>query len=259
MQNVSIITYLIVCPLVFLAGFVDSIGGGGGLISLPGYLIAGLPPVVASATNKLSAFMGTSVAFVNYTKKGFVRLKVALPASIFAIVFSGIGAKVQTMIPENILKVFMLIALPLSLLIVLNKNSFKMKINLITRFGKKEYIETFIISSLMGFYDGVYGPGCGTFLILLFVNVVRMTLKESNGLAKSINLATNIGALLYFIKAGLPIFSLGVVAGIFNMLGCYIGSNLFAKKGNSITRPIMITVMIIFMIKIIFELFVFKK
>lgn len=258
MQNVSIITYLIVCPFVFLAGFVDSIGGGGGLISLPGYLIAGLPPVVASATNKLSAFMGTSVAFANYTKKGFVRLKVAIPASIFAIVFSSLGAKVQTMIPENVLKVFMLIALPLSLLIMLNKNAFKMQINLITHFGRKEYIEVFIISSVMGFYDGIYGPGCGTFLILLFVNVVGMTLKESNGLAKAINLATNIGALLYFIKVGLPIFSLGIVAGIFNMIGCYIGSNLFAKKGNGITRPIMIIVMLIFMIKIIFELFVFK-
>lgn len=252
-MNITFITFLIVCPLVFLAGFVDSIAGGGGLISLPAYLIAGLPPINASATNKVSAFMGTTISTGNYFLKGYMNIVFAIPGIISAIIFSSIGAKIQTLIPEQYLKIFMLIALPITLLFTLNKKSFKdtnKKINV----GRKELLLTILISIIFGFYDGLYGPGTGTFLILFFVNIVKFNVREANGLGKAINLSTNLGSLIYFLYAGKAIILLGVVAGIFNMLGCFIGSNLFSKKGISIARPIMILVMIIFMVKLILEL-----
>ena len=100
-MQINLMTYIIACPLVFLAGFVDSIVGGGGLISLPGYLIAGLPPIMASATNKLSAFAGASVSFTRYIKKGYVDFKLAIPCIFTAMMFSSIGARVQIMIPDD--------------------------------------------------------------------------------------------------------------------------------------------------------------
>lgn len=256
MENVSFMTFLIVCPLVGLAGFVDSIAGGGGLISLPAYLLAGLPPVVASATNKVSAFMGASVSFINYIKKGFVKIKFVIPCCLVAVVCSGIGAKIQTLVPDYYLKVFMLIALPITLIIILNKKSLDKEGDDIIEIGLKEILLGIIISAIMGFYDGFYGPGCGTFLLLFFVNIVKMNIKNANGTAKAINWATNCGSLLFFVSAGKAIILLGIIAGICNMVGSYLGSNLFVKKGVNIARPIMVIVMLIFIIKLLIEFLV---
>lgn len=253
-MEINLFTYIIACPLVFLAGFVDSIAGGGGLISLPGYLIAGLPPVMASATNKLSAGMGATVSFGNYLKNGFVNLKLAAPCIVTAMIFSSIGARVQMMIPEHYLKVFMLIALPLTLLLVLNKESLKSKSIFSTKLTAKVYAQAIFVSSVMGLYDGLYGPATGTFLLIFFVKMVGMTIKESNGISKAINWATNMGALVLFISSGRVLLPLGITCGLFNMLGNYLGSNLFMKKGVDIARPIMIIVMVVFMIRIALEL-----
>lgn len=256
MNNISIITYLIVCPLVGLAGFVDSIAGGGGLISMPAYLIAGLPPVTASATNKLSAIMGATVAFGNYTRKGFVKIKLAIPCCVAAVVCSSIGAKFQTLIPEDYLRIFMLVALPVTLIIILNKKSLEPDGDGVFEIGLKEILLSILIAIVMGIYDGLYGPGTGTFLLIFFVNVVKLNIKDANGVSKAINWATNLGASIYFIKAGIPLITLGICAGCCNMIGSYIGSSLFAKKGVGIARPIMIVVMLIFIIKILFEILI---
>lgn len=252
-NDISLITYLIVCPLVGLAGFVDSIAGGGGLISLPAYLIAGLPPVVASATNKVSAIMGATVSLANYSRKGFVKLKITIPCCLAAILCSSAGAKIQTLIPQDILKVFMLVALPVTLIFILNKKSLEPKNDGIIEIGLREILLAIAISIAMGFYDGLYGPGTGTFLLIFFVNIVGMNIKDANGAAKAINWATNFGAAIIFIRSGIPYITLGLCAGICSMMGSYIGSNLFAKKGVNIARPIMIIVMIIFILKIAIE------
>lgn len=245
---------IIICPLVGLAGFVDSIAGGGGLISLPAFLIAGVPPITASATNKLSAFMGATVSFTNYIKKGFVNIIAAIPCVICALIFSSFGAKVQVGIPENYLRIFMLIALPITLLFILRKKSLSDNNNQDFKYDKIAMIKAIFISCVLGFYDGLYGPGTGTFLLLFFVNVVKMKLKDANGMSKAINWSTNAGALMYFFYSGKVIVPLAIMAGICNMTGAYLGSNLFAKKGVNIARPIMITVMIIFIIKVVIEL-----
>lgn len=253
-MEINLFTYLIACPLVFLAGFVDAIAGGGGLISLPGYLIAGLPPITASATNKLSAGMGATVAFGNYLKNGLVNLKLSVPCVIVAMIFSSLGARVQMMIPEHFLKIFMLIALPVTLVIVLNKEALKPKIFFSAKLTKEVFIKALIIAMVIGFYDGLYGPATGTFLLIFFVKIIGMNIKDANGIAKAINWATNMGALVLFISSGRVLISLGIVCGLFNMLGNYLGSNLFMKKGVDIARPIMIVVMIIFIIRITIEL-----
>ena len=253
-MEINSITYLIVCPFVFLAGFVDSIAGGGGLISIPGYLIAGLPPVTASATNKISAGMGASVSLINYIKNKFVNFHLAAPCVIMAVIFSYIGAKVQMMIPEEILKIILLVALPITMLIVLNKESLKDNNTKDVVLTKKVYLLSMLVSMALGFYDGIYGPATGTFLLIFFVKIVGMNIREANGLTKMINFSTNMGALISFLMSGKALIILGIVAGLFNMLGNYFGSHLFLKKGADIARPIIIVVMLIFVVRIILEL-----
>ena len=253
-MNVDLCTFLIACPFVFLAGFVDAIAGGGGLISLPGYLIAGLSPIAASATNKLSAGMGSTVANANYFKNGLINFRLAIPCIFIAMIFSSFGARVQMMIPEHYLKIFMLIALPFTMILVLNKETLKSKNIFKIKLTKRVYVLSFLVSALIGLYDGLYGPATGTFLLIFFVKIVGMNIKEANGISKAINFATNMGALILFLLSGKVLIALGLVAGICNMLGNYLGSKLFLKKGVDIVRPIMISVMTIFVIKIVLEL-----
>ena len=117
-------TFLIVCPFLFLAGLIDAIGGGGGLISLPAYLIAGLPPHAAVATNKLSSACGTTLATLRFIKNGLVNLKLAIPSVIAAIIGSSIGANLSLLIKEEIMLYIMIAILPICAFLVLNKKLF---------------------------------------------------------------------------------------------------------------------------------------
>ena len=117
-------TFLIVCPFLFLAGLIDAIGGGGGLISLPAYLIAGLPPHAAVATNKLSSTCGTTLATLRFIKNGLVNLKLAIPSVIAAIIGSSIGANLSLLIKEEIMLYIMIAILPICAFLVLNKKLF---------------------------------------------------------------------------------------------------------------------------------------
>ena len=126
-MELTIEIFLIVCPLVFLAGLVDAIGGGGGLISLPAYMIAGLPPHMAVATNKMGATFGTALATMRFIKAGLVNIKLAIPAVISAIVGSTIGANILLVVPSEVMNYVLIVVLPVSAFLVLNKKIFNDK------------------------------------------------------------------------------------------------------------------------------------
>ena len=243
--------YLIVCPLVFLAGFIDSIAGGGGLVSLPAYIMTGLPVHSCIATNKMSSFMGTSVATAKYVKSGFVPWKMALAAVPCALAGSSLGANIALLIADDIFKIIMLIIIPCTAIYVLRKKE------IAPAEGKESPKHVIplcmIISFLIGIYDGFYGPGTGTFLILLLTGIVRLSLKEANGLTKAVNLSTNFAALTVFLINGQVIFPLGIIAGCFNILGNYLGASLFVQNGSKIVKPIIILVLVLFLGKVLLE------
>ena len=248
------IEYLIVCPLVFLAGFIDAIAGGGGLISLPAYLIAGLPPHAAIGTNKFSACLGTTVATWHYARKGIIHWKHALPAVVTALTGSWLGAELALWVDAEAFKLVMLIVLPLTGFYVLFKKPFKA--------DKKPYSDvktvliTLVLSFLIGIYDGFYGPGTGTFLILLLTAVAHVSLNEAVGTTKIINLSTNLAALAVFLLNGVVLFPLALVAAVFGIAGNYMGANYFTSKGTGFVKPVIIIVLAIFFIKICWELFI---
>ena len=250
-----VLVYLVVCLFVFLAGFVDSIAGGGGLISLPAYMIAGLPAHTAIATNKISSAMGTTVSTFYYLRQGFMKWKICVPAIVAAIAGSSLGAKITLMIDEKVLKIAMLVVLPVILFYVLRSKALKGKDENATEVINGMLIfKSILIAAVVGIYDGIYGPGTGTFLMLLFTGFCHMTLNDAAGATKAINLTTNITALVVFLINGKVLLPLGIAAGVCNMAGNYLGSHSFTSNGHKIVKPVMIVVIVIFFIKVLTEL-----
>ena len=249
--ELSIITFLIVCPLTFLGGFVDAVAGGGGLISLPAYMIAGLPVHNAIATNKLSSGMGTTIATYRLARLGYIPWRKAALCIVMAIIGSSTGAKLALMVDAELFKKLMLVIIPATAIYVMrNKNMDEPKEPLGDR---QTVIRASLVALLIGVYDGFYGPGTGTFLILLLSGFAHISLKESNGIAKSINLTTNLSSLAVYLMNGKVIILLGLAGGLFGIAGNYIGVTFFKNKGAKAVRPLMIVVLVIFFIRILTE------
>lgn len=241
--------YLIICPLVFLAGLIDAIAGGGGLISLPAYLMTGLPVHNCMATNKMSSCMGTTIATYKYARLGFIPVKYALFSVPCAIVGSSLGANIALSIDDGVFRIIMLVVIPLTAAYVLFRKDITPPGEELT--GKKAIALCMPVAFFIGIYDGFYGPGTGTFLILLLTGIAHISLDKANGLTKAINFSTNISALTVFLLNGQVLFPLGIIAGLFNIAGNYIGATMFAKGGKKIIRPTIILVLVIFFVKVV--------
>ncbi|WP_367334151.1 sulfite exporter TauE/SafE family protein [Lentilactobacillus sp.] len=246
--------FLIVCPLVFLAGFVDAIGGGGGLISLPAYLMAGIPAHFAVGTNKLSSAMGTTVATLEFARSGYIRLKLAFLSVLAAIVGSSFGANMALHISEYYFRLILLIVLPLTALyLLLNKHALNSKLADSAKLTVSQFVATLFISVSLGAWDGFYGPGTGTFLILTLVGIAHLPINLAAGNTKVINLTTNVTALAVFLLNDKVLILLGLTAGIFSIVGNFLGASYYKKFGSAIARPIIIVVLLIFFAKTIWQ------
>ncbi len=244
--------YLIVCPFVFLAGFVDSIAGGGGLIAFPAYLLAGVPMHVILGTSKLSAFPGSIVAAARFAKSGHVRWRLALPCGAAAAVGAVFGAGIALHVSERLIESLLLIVLPVVAFYVLRNKGLGEE-ETADRLPWVKMLTLGILSSLViGMYDGFYGPGTGTFLILVLSGLVKLGMKDAAGIAKFVNLSADIAALCTFSASGKVNFALGITAAVFCMVGSYIGSGLVLNNGQKIVRPVVLTVLGLLFLKMIF-------
>lgn len=247
-------SYLIILPLVFLAGFIDSIAGGGGLISLPAYYLIGLPPDMAAGTNKMSAFFGTAVATGRYAANRSIPWKEGLWALLGSVPFSFLGAELMKRMDARVIKLSVLIALPIvAAFVLLNKDALKPR-DLV---GEKRRLPAcFAIGALIGLYDGLVGPGTGTFLQLLFVSLIGMEALNAAGAARLVNLGSNVGALVSLVSQGKVLYSLALPAAAFGILGNYLGSNLAIKKGSKIIRALLIVVLGLLIAKMAYDVFI---
>ena len=243
--------FLIVCPLVFLAGFVDSIAGGGGLISFPAYLLAGVPVHVVLGTSKLSAFPGAIVAAARFAKSGLVQWKLALPCGLIAALGAFAGARIALGVDEAVIRSLMVVVLPVVAFYVLRSKPDPGEEEKAELPFEKLLIPSLAASFVIGAYDGFYGPGTGTFLILVFAGPLKMHMKHSAGISKVVNLAADIGALLTFTASGKVNVALGVAAALFCMAGSYFGSGLVVNNGQKIVRPVILTVLVLLFAKIL--------
>ena len=248
-MQITPLTYLIVCPLIFLAGLIDSIAGGGGLISLPIYLAIGLPPATAAGTNKFSASLGTAFSVANFFKSGNMHLQIALISALFAFIGSNFGAHFAIMLGESLKYVILGVIPFIALSSFLKLDETK---NMVT--GIKLYTFAGFIGFVIGMYDGLVGPGTGTLLIILYTSLCGYTLKEGSGNAKVVNLSSNISALIVFMLNNQVFYQLAIPAAAFGIAGNYLGSSLAINNGKKIIRPILYLVLSGIIIKILVDI-----
>lgn len=237
---------------VFTAAFIDSIGGGGGIISVPVYLLAGLPAHYALGTNKMSSCIGTAVSSARYLFGHFVKLKLAVPAVAAALLGASLGTRLQLIADEMYLKYMLLLVLPVVAVVMLRQKKLPETPGEIAP-GKQLAIVT-VSALVIGTYDGFYGPGTGTFLLLIFCNLAKMDLRTAQGHVKLINLSSNVGALATSLMAGKVLIPIGLIAAAFSMLGNYVGTSLTIKNGSRVVRPVIFTVLSLLAVKIVLEL-----
>ncbi|WP_423363883.1 sulfite exporter TauE/SafE family protein [Mycoplasma sp. P36-A1] len=241
-------TLIIVLPFIFAGGFVDSIAGGGGVLSWIGFLIAGVPMHISYSTNKIQALAGTSVSSYNYIKAGHFN-KWFLPFAIVgAILGSSIGSYVVTTLDDATLKMIITVVLPfIALMMAFSRKSEKAKNRKLSK--GQIFITSGILGLAIGLYDGFIGPGAGTFLIVGF-SMLGLSLLEAGGNAKIINLITSLSASIIFITGGFLDLGLVIPCIIVNIVANHLGSKLAISGGEKIIRPVMLSVMVMLVLKL---------
>ncbi|MDR2518489.1 MAG: TSUP family transporter [Spirochaetaceae bacterium] len=253
-MELELSTFLIVCPLVFLAGLLDSIAGGGGLISLPAYLFAGVPIHFALGTNKLSSIAGTAVASYRYYKNKYTDLKLCAPWILAALAGSALGASLTLLVDERYLQRLLLAVLPVTAVYVFKKKRLDPPAGApLSR--SRSLVYGLGVSFFIGGYDGFFGPGAGTFLILLYCGVAKIDSPIAAGNAKLVNLASNLSSLVLFLCHRRTLIPLGLTAALFSVIGAYIGSGLVIRKGTGVIRGAVLTVLALLFLKIACDTF----
>jgi len=247
-------TILLLCCGVFLAGFMDSIAGGGGIISVPAYLMAfhGFPTYYVLGTNKLSSCIGTIFSTARFIKNGLVKWKLFAPAIALSILGSIFGTWLQLHTPDVVLKYFLLVVLPVVAFITLRNRAWPDEPEEID--FKKQQLIVWAAALLIGTYDGYYGPGTGTFLMIICIRLAKLDTRHAAAGVKVLNLSSNIGGVCSALLAGYIFVGVGLIAAIASIAGHYLGAGLAIKNGSKIVRPAVIIVLILLTIKIGSEL-----
>ena len=218
------------------AGFVDSAAGGGGLISLPAYLFAGLPVHYTYGTNKFSAACGTTFATAQFFQKGAMNIRVGLLAAVGSFVGSALGSHIVLLLSDQVLRTMMLIILPVAAVLILWRRDLPDENWDDGTLNAKKAVLALAIGLGIGLYDGIFGPGTGTFAIIAFTTLMGFDLRTAGGNAKVLNLASNYASLVTYLSSGLVVFSIGIPCAISGIVG-----NLLAEtvcKAFHITDPI---------------------
>jgi uncharacterized membrane protein YfcA len=249
--DLTIATGLFLISASFFAGFVDSIAGGGGLIQLPALLI-GLPKtdtVTVLGTNKLGSVFGTTTAAALYRRQIKPDLRVLAAMAAPAFVGSAIGASLASRIPTQSMRPIVLVLLVVVAIYTWLKPDLG-KIELL-RHAPKQRIQISIAAGLIiGFYDGIFGPGTGSFLMLILVVSLGYAFITASAIAKVVNVSTNVGAILIFGLHGAIIWQLGLILGAANVTGAIFGSRLAIRGGSVLVRKVFLVVTLALILKV---------
>ena len=241
----EITTYWIVIFIItgFIAGYIDSIAGGGGMIQVPVLLYSGIPPVFVLATNKMASLFGTLMATIKYFLSKKISLKVVSIAIIPCLLASYIGSKLVMYIPDEIIQWAILIAIPIALFFLLKKaKDIKEEDSKLTN-------KNIILSTApIGFYDGILGPGTGTYMVISMKKFLHLDYIVATASTKPLNLATNVGSAIAFVMAGKVLWMIAIPMAIANMAGSYVGSHFAIKGGEKFIKKVLIFVLIFMLV-----------
>jgi uncharacterized protein len=250
MPELTLELVLLLALAAFLAGFIDSIAGGGGLITVPALLLAGFSPVVALGTNKLQGLFGSGSATISYAMNGHVDLKRQLPSALLSLLGGVLGALLATVLPTDILRTI----LPLLLVAIALYFAFKPRLGDVDRAERMTpFLFGLTIVPLIGFYDGVFGPGTGSFFMIAFVALAGYGVLKATAHTKLLNFSANIGALLLFATVGAVAWKIGLVMGAAQFIGARIGAGLAMKKGATLIKPLLVATCITLAVRLLWE------
>jgi uncharacterized membrane protein YfcA len=252
--SLEVIIFLILAS--GFAGFVDSIAGGGGLIQLPSLLISmpNTAPSLLLGTNKLPSFLGTLGATASYLRKVKPDFKLAFVMAVPAFIGSGLGASVATKIPKEAFKPIILFMLIVVALYTWRKKELGLVENF--RFARRHQVGMGALAGLViGFYDGIFGPGTGSFLMLILVALLGFAFLQASVTAKIVNLATNLGAILVFGLNGKILWVLGLTMAIGNVMGGFLGARWALKGGSALIRKVFLVVTTLLILRLAYDTF----
>lgn len=251
-------TYLIIllCIASFIAGLIDAIAGGGGLIQTPiAMLLLPLQPISnLTGSLKIPGFTGTSVASIQYLKKVTMNWKLLSLMMVFTAVFAFLGSYTLTIVNNAFMKPLLLVILILLAIYTFVKKDFGTHTPKEIPF-KRELLLGILISSCIGFYDGFIGPGTGSFLIVSFITILGFDFLHASANAKMVNLASNIGSLVLFITKGKIIWIMAIPMAFCNGLGGFLGAKLAIKKGNGFIRIFFLVVVVGTLLRLSYDVF----
>lgn len=231
-----------------LAGFIDAIAGGGGMITIPAMLLAGIPPLQVLGTNKLQSLFGSGSASLAYARHGHVDLRGQLPMALTAALGAALGALLATVVPGDVLRA----ALPFLLIAIAIYFGFKPDTGEVDRHRRMTstvFALTFV--PVIGFYDGVFGPGTGSFLMLGFIALAGYGILKATAHTKFLNFGSNLGAFAVFLAYGAILWKVGLIMGAGQFIGAQVGSRYAMKKGARIIKPLLVTVSVALAIRLL--------
>ncbi len=252
LENITTSWIIIFILTGFIAGYIDSIAGGGGMIQVPVLLYSGIPPIFVLATNKMASLFGTLMATIKYYLSNKISIKVVSIAIIPCLLASYLGSELVMYVPDNIIQWAILISIPIALIFLLKKSSEFREEN--TELSKKNII---LATAPIGFYDGLLGPGTGTYMTISMKKFLHLDYIISTASTKPLNLATNLGSAIAFVIAGKVLWMVAIPMALANMLGSYVGSHYAIKGGEAFIKKILIFVLVFMLganiLKIIFS------
>ena len=249
--DLSLSTVLILTLVAFLAGVIDAIAGGGGLITIPVLLLAGLEPAQALATNKLQGCAGTLSASYHFIRRKLVNVKELIPAIIVTAISSVLGTLLVSYLDRSLLfKIIPVILIAVAIFFLLLN---KIQPYISSRIQLKKLSFAFIIGGSFGFYDGLIGPGTGAFFTTAYLCFTSATLITATANTKVLNATSNVASLIIFSFTGYVLWGLGLMMAVGQWLGAQVGSRLVVTKGNIIIRPMVITMCLIISGKLIYD------
>ncbi len=233
-----------------IAGFIDAIAGGGGIITIPVLLASGIPPHIALATNKLQGTFGSGMASINFIRKGFIHWKDVKVGVFYTFIGAVLGTYAVLLMDASLLAK----SIPVLLVAIFLYTLLSPKMGESDRHASMNpHLFFCIFGLLLGFYDGFFGPGTGTFWTIALVTLLGLNLKKATAQTKVMNFTSNLVSLAVFLLSGNVLFSVGLLMGFGQVLGAYIGSNMVIKKEVKFIRLFFLTMVGLTLLKLVYS------
>lgn len=247
----------VLCVVIGFAQFVDAIAGGGGTVSAPAYLALGFPPHITLGTSKCSGTIASAVTVLRFGRRGLFEPRLALLGSAAGFTGSLIGARIALGISPQLLRLIMITLLPIIAFYLITRKQSTPENGQpgLKRLDRPALIKGTILALCVGVYEGLLGPGTGTFLLLIFTGILGLDVLTASGTAKMVNYAGTVAAFISFLAHGQVLLMYAIPTAICGMIGGYIGSGVAFKNGERIIRPMMLMVVGLLFAKIIYDFF----